>query len=215
MELLAGQHRKAALAELIDENNDLSIEQNFWWVMNGYDLTAMPLSIRVDLTANLATTQKEQSTGEVFRDLCAIAPEFAASDVDVVAPRIGHSPTVEEHLRAAGYGEKIKVHAAFAAKLAVCSSPKVRSGLDKYRAVMATPMRVEFQRFCNSGAGREIFTLNMAYEISLSACYEVSIAPSDNRVALTSSQYWRIVFSQLNDFMEEVVPRIRHFDMKF
>lgn len=215
IELLDGQHRKAALAELVDENNDLSVDQDFWWVVNVYDLTAMPLSVPVDLTANLATTQKEQSTGEVFRDLCSIAPELAASDVDVVAPRIGHSPTVEEYLRAAGYGEKTKVLTAFAAKLAVCSSPKTRSSLDEYRAIMATPMRVELQRFCNSGAGMEIFTLDMAYEMSLSACHEVSIAPGDERVALTSSQYWRVFFSQLNGFMEKVVPRIRHFDMKF
>lgn len=157
MELLAGQHRKAALAKLIDENDGLSINQDFWWIANVYDVTAMPLSIRVDLTANLATTQKEQSTGEVFRDLCAIVPGLAANDIDVVVPRLGRIPTVEEYLRAAGYGEKTKVHAAFAAKLAVCFSPKVRSSLDKYRAVMATPMRVELQRFCNSGAGMEIF----------------------------------------------------------
>jgi len=49
-----------------------------------YDLTAMPLSIRVDLTANLTTTQKEQSTGEVFRDKCAVVPELAANDVNIV-----------------------------------------------------------------------------------------------------------------------------------
>ena len=215
MELLAGQHRKAALAKLIDENDALSVDQDFFWIVNVYDLTAMPLSIRVDLTANLATTQKEQSTGELFRDLCAIIPELAANDVDVVAPRLGRIPTVDEYLRAAGYGEKTKVHAAFAVKLAVCSSPKVRSSLDKYRAVLATPMRGPLQRFCNSGADMEIFTLNMAYEMSLSACYEVSVAPRFKRVALISSQYWTNFFSQLNDFMEKIVPRTRHSDMKF
>jgi len=70
-------------------------------------------------------------------------PELAANDVDIVRLRLGRTPTVEEYLRAAGYGEDTKVHAAFAAKLAVCSSPKVRSSLDKYPAVMATPMRAE------------------------------------------------------------------------
>lgn len=51
--------------------------------------------------------------------------------------------------------------------------------------------------------------------MSLSACYEVSVAPHDNRPALISSQYWRVFFSQLNDFMEKIIPRTRHFDMKF
>jgi len=56
MELLAGRHRKAALVKLIDDNDTLSMDRDFWWVINIYDLTAMPLSIRVDLTANLTTT---------------------------------------------------------------------------------------------------------------------------------------------------------------
>ncbi len=87
--------------------------------------------------------------------------------------------------------EKTKVHAAFAAKLAVCPSPKLRSSLVEYRAVMATPIRAERLRFCNPGAGMEIFPLNMAYEMSLSACYKVSISLHDQRSALISSLSWK------------------------
>jgi hypothetical protein len=76
-------------------------------------------------------------------------------------------------------------------------------------------MRAERQRFCNSGAGMEIFALSMAYEISLSACYKVSIALHDQRSALISSQSWKGFFSRLNNFMERIVPRTRHFDVKF
>lgn len=63
MELLVRQHRKAALVKLIDDNDTLSMDRDFWWIINIYDLTVMPLSVRVVLTANLTTTQKEQSTG--------------------------------------------------------------------------------------------------------------------------------------------------------
>lgn len=67
------------MVKLIDGNDTLSMDRDFWWAVNIYDLTAMPLSIRVDLT-----TQKEQSTGEVFRDMRAVVPELTANDVDIV-----------------------------------------------------------------------------------------------------------------------------------
>ena len=71
-------------------------------------------------------------------------------------------------------GSQKKVGKAFEEILAVCASPTVNRSLDKYRIVLASPMRDELPAFCNTGAGMEIFTLNMAYEMSLSGFYTVS-----------------------------------------
>lgn len=49
----------------------------------------------------------------------------------------------------------------------------IANSQDKYRSVLATPMGDEMARFCNSNEGMEVFTVNMAYEMCLSACYKV------------------------------------------
>ena len=105
LELLAGQHRKEALRKMIAETNGRTMETDFWWVVNVYDLN-MLASIRIDLTGNIAQLLKKQLTGEVFRDMCAVAPELAATDTTVFQPRFHRQPTVDEFLRSSAWGDK-------------------------------------------------------------------------------------------------------------
>lgn len=51
---------------------------------------------------------------------------------------------------------------------------------DKYRTVLGTPIRDEMARFCNSSMGMEVFSINMAYEMTLSRCYQVGSSVSLN-----------------------------------
>ena len=106
--------------------------------------------------------------------MSVVAADLAAADLDIVFPRLGHTPTVQQYLEAAAYGEKSKVGKAFAARLAICASPSVKGNFDKYRSVLATPMRKEVEKFCNTGAGMEILHIAHGYEMLLSACYNVS-----------------------------------------
>ena len=78
---------------------------------------------------------------------------------------------MEEYLQASNKGDKKRIEEAFANALSVCAA--VVSSLDKYRTVLATPMGDEMARFCNTSVGLEMFTVNMAYEMSLSRCFEV------------------------------------------
>ena len=174
LELLAGQHRKQALHKLIESTETMN-EDDFPWIINCYDLTNMPAHIQIDLTANINTISKEQSTAEIFRDMFAVVGDLAQEDQGVLGPdNQGNPPSVDGYLRVSKYGAKSKIQTAFASKLTVCAQSRVRASLPKYVAVMATPTRQELVKFCNADAGMEISNINMAYEMSLLACYQVS-----------------------------------------
>lgn len=79
LELLGGQHRKAALEQSILEKSG-SMAEDFHWICNVNDLDQMPVAIRLELTANLISPKKAQSSAEIFRDMHTIALELAAAD---------------------------------------------------------------------------------------------------------------------------------------
>ena len=122
-----------------------------------------------------------QGPAEIFRDMAAIAPYLAANDTTVIQPRLGRQPTTDEYLRASASGDKRMIEQAFREHLTICASPRLNKSLDKYRVILTTPIRAELERFCNSGCGMELFTLNMGYEMASSNCYSVS-SQSQNRV---------------------------------
>lgn len=62
IEVLGGQHRKAALQKMIHEDPTATENAELWWTVNVYDLTAMPFAIRIDLCANATNDQKEGLT---------------------------------------------------------------------------------------------------------------------------------------------------------
>lgn len=96
---------------------------------------------------------------------------MAEVDTLIVGPHLNpnRAPTVKEFLQASRKGDKIKVEMAFANALSVCAA--VKTSLDKYGTMPATLVSAEFAIFCNTNVGIEIFTVNMAYEMSLSLCY--------------------------------------------
>ena len=57
LEILAGQHRKHALKQCLEELGQ-PLQEHFWWVCNVYDLTLMPANIRLELTANIVGPKK-------------------------------------------------------------------------------------------------------------------------------------------------------------
>ena len=103
-----------------------------------------------------------------------LATDHTLDIANSMRTRLGRQPTVDQFLEAAAWGEKKKVETAFATTLFICSSPKVRNSFGKYRVVLSTPMRDAMTEFCNAGASMQIWTLNMAYEMASSQCYNVS-----------------------------------------
>lgn len=102
----------------------------------------------------------------------AIALEMARNDTIILRPSLGRRPTIDEFLRAERYTQKSLLTTAYMESLAVCAAQK--ASLDKYRATHLTLLRDEMAKFCNIGAGVDIFTIRMAYEMTLLTCYEVS-----------------------------------------
>ena len=144
---------------------------------NVYDLTSIPKEVLIDLTANLASPLRTHGPGEVFHDMFAVAPALAAADTTIVRSFNNDvAPTVDQFLNASRRSDKIKVRSAFAKTLFVCAASKFSP--DKYRKVLASPMRHELARFCGTAAGLECSTINAAYEIGLSAYYEAIIPVS-------------------------------------
>lgn len=170
IELLSGQHRKLALQTIYPAPE---WDRELWWIVNVYNLTTLPAGLRVELSVNIASLQKEQSSATTFRDMAFIAESLASSDMTIVQPFFGHAPTVAEYLHADRKGDK-KLCAAFSSKLSSCAAYHTNRGLEKFVKVLGTPMRPEIVRFCNVGASSAMFTINMAYEMSLSQCYLVS-----------------------------------------
>lgn len=173
LELLAGQHRRQALEDTILENGQ-SKDEHFWWICNVYDLTTIPAPIGMEITANIISPKKAQSTAEIFRDMWALAPHLAVTDTDIVRPRLNRAPTVKEYLEASHKGDKKKVETTFANILSICAA--VTNSPDKYRIVLASPMSEEIAHFCNTNVGMEMFTLNMVYEMTMLACFEVAFS---------------------------------------
>lgn len=135
----------------------------------------MAMDVRVEITANIVAAQKPQSWAEFSRDMHHIAPMLAAADTEMARHVLTRVPTVTEYLQASRKGDKKLLEQAFANKLSVCAA--VASILDTYRTVLATPMGDGMARFCNSNVGLEVFMVNMAYEMSLSACFAVHYYP--------------------------------------
>lgn len=86
----------------------MSLEDDFWWICNVDDITAMPKAVRIDLTGNIGLTHKDQSSAETFRDLCAVVEEMAAADTEIAQPRLGRVPSIEEYLQSCRVGTKTR-----------------------------------------------------------------------------------------------------------
>ena len=196
LELLAGQHRKLALTKFFPE---AEWDEKLWWIVNVYDLRAMPDAIRIDLTANTSTVYKEQSSATTLRDMAVLLPSLARADTAIAFPRLQRTPTVDEVLEAPNKGDKQRIQAIFALHLSACATSKAAKNLNKYRDVLATPMRDELERFCNIGAASDIFTIGFAYDMSLSQCFK----------------YWQEWFRRINNFVHNLLGDIspRHFDI--
>ncbi len=130
--------------------------------------------------------------------MAALLPSLARTDTTIAFPRLQRTPTIDEYLAAPNKGDKARIQAVFALQLTACASSKTAKNLNKYRDVLATPMRDEITKFCNIGAASEIFTISLVYEMSLSQCFE----------------YWRSWFKGINDFTHGLLGDIapRHFD---
>lgn len=61
LEILAGQHRKQALKQCLEELGQ-PLQGHFYWICNVYDLTVMPANIRLELTANIVGPKKPHSS---------------------------------------------------------------------------------------------------------------------------------------------------------
>ena len=138
-----------------------------------YDIELMPPQLRIDLTSNALDVARPPSAAEIFRDMCAVLETIVADDQAVVQSRLERVPSIQEYLGASRKEDQAKIEDAFADALTICAS--TRGSLDKYCAIIRTPTREEICQSCNSGAGMEIFTLNMDYEMSQSLCYEACL----------------------------------------
>ena len=147
------------------------MDSDIWWICNNYDISAMPDSVRLEITSDTVAPKRAQSSAEIFRDMYVIVPSLAAMDQTIMRPTLNRAPSVSKFWQASKKGDQQLIEAAFANSLSVCAAAS--KSMDKYRSVMATPMRDELPRFCNTNVVIEIFTFNVACEMSLSACYQV------------------------------------------
>ena len=170
MEILAGQHRKQALQQCVQEQQQ-SMDECFWRLYNVYNITKILITIWLEITANIVGPKRPHTSVETFRDMYSLAPALAEADTLIVGPHLNpnRAPTAKGFLKASRKGEKIEVEKAFSNALSVCAA--VRTSLDKYGTILATPMSAGLAKFCNTNVAIEIFTVNLAYEMSLSVCY--------------------------------------------
>ena len=97
--VIAGQHRKLALEQFIGETG--GGPKNLTWVANIYYLNTIPPALLINLGGNASTVHRPTSSGELLRDMVAIAPVLAKADTDIVRPHLvgdrkGQHPTTDE-----------------------------------------------------------------------------------------------------------------------
>ena len=133
--------------------------------------------------------------------MAALLPSLAANDQTIAFPRLRGPPTIDEYLEAPNKGDKARIQAVFSMHLSACVTSKAAKNLNKYRDVLATPMRDAITRFCNIGAASEIFNIGLVYDMCLSQCLA----------------YWRSRLEGINTFIHGLLGYItpRNFDAAF
>lgn len=131
------------------------------------------------------------TSAEIFRDMHSLAPQLAQAGSDIVRPILGREPSTQEFLQASQKGDKKKLETVFADAQSICAT--VKSSLDKYRIVLASPISDEIARFCNTNVGIEMFTIHMVYWI----------LPSPKTAKSRCAPKFDLAFVSRKDFFEK------------
>lgn len=199
--VIAGQHRKLALEQFIGEIGGGA--KNLTWVAYIYYLDTIPPALLINLGGNASTVHRPTSSGELFRDMVAIAPVLAKADTDIVRPHLvgdreGQVPTVHEFLKPTRQGQKSMIKARFAETLTTCAAAN-NDTLDKMLAILGIPLRQALKTWTTFGVGLEMFQIHGIYEMLSSQCLA----------------YWAEWFEDQNEFYSAVMEGVpgRYFDM--
>ena len=199
--MIAGQHRKLALEQLVEENQGGAEELT--WVANVYYLDTIPTALLLNLAGNARNVHRPTSSGELFRDMTIIAPVLAENDHDIVRPHLvgarrDRAPTFEEFLIPTRQGQKGLLKARFYEVLTTCGTAN-NDTLDKMLAILGSSLREALTTWTRFGVGLEMFQVHGMYEMLSSQC-------------LT---YWADWFQDQSHFYDAVMSGVpgRYFDM--